>query len=93
MPPKRRMFTSSMLSAPAHIPAINVASFGAGFAAPEATFDASTETFCVISSCNLVCLRQRHDRDQPGARHDAVLVEHSRTLDKPVGHFHRECLS
>jgi len=36
MPPLRTTSRSSMLCAPAHMPAITVASFGAGLAAPEA---------------------------------------------------------
>ena len=35
IPPLRTRSTSSMLSAPAHIPAISVASFGAGLADPD----------------------------------------------------------
>src|SRR6478735_2965685 len=35
MPPERTTSTSSMLSAPAHIPPIRVASFGAGLADPD----------------------------------------------------------
>jgi hypothetical protein len=35
MPPERITSTSSMQSAPAHIPAISVASFGAAFADPD----------------------------------------------------------
>lgn len=34
-----------MLSAPAHIPAIRVSSFGAGFAAPDATLVVVIEIF------------------------------------------------
>ena len=39
MPPERSTSISSMLSAPAHIPAISVVSFGAGFADPDLTLD------------------------------------------------------
>jgi hypothetical protein len=35
MPPLRTMSMSSILSAPAHMPATSVASFGAGLAAPD----------------------------------------------------------
>jgi hypothetical protein len=35
IPPLRTTSTSSMLSAPAHIPATRVTSFGAGLAAPD----------------------------------------------------------
>jgi hypothetical protein len=38
MPPLRTTSRSSMLSAPAHMPATTVASFGAGLADPEAIF-------------------------------------------------------
>ena len=36
IPPQRTTSRSSMLSAPAHMPAITVANFGAGLADPEA---------------------------------------------------------
>ena len=38
IPPLRTTSMSSILSAPAHIPATSVASFAAGFAAPDLTF-------------------------------------------------------
>ena len=37
IPPERTTSRSSMLSAPAHMPAITVASFGAGLADPDGT--------------------------------------------------------
>ena len=46
---------SSMLSAPAHIPAISVTNFGAGFAAPDAIFVAVIEIFSARRSVSLVC--------------------------------------
>jgi hypothetical protein len=45
MPPERMTSMSSMQSAPAHIPAISVASLGAGFAAPDLILGAVMWTF------------------------------------------------
>ncbi len=39
-----------MLSAPAHIPAINVASFGAGLADPDLILGSAMSTFSASSS-------------------------------------------
>lgn len=44
-----------MLSAPAHIPAIRVSSFGPGFTAPDATFVVVIETFSASRSGRRVC--------------------------------------
>src|SRR3954463_5594858 len=49
------MFRSSMLSAPAHIPAITVSSFGTGFAAPDLIRDVLIDTFSAMISGSLVC--------------------------------------
>lgn len=46
---------SSMLSAPAHIPAIRVVSFGAGFAAPDFTREVVIDTFSASRSASPVC--------------------------------------
>jgi hypothetical protein len=50
MPPERSTSTSSMLSTPAHIPAISVVSFGAGFADPDLILGSAILTFSE-SSC------------------------------------------
>jgi hypothetical protein len=44
-----------MLSAPAHIPAITVSSFGAGFAAPDLIRGVVIDTFLVMISARPVC--------------------------------------
>ena len=44
-----------MLSAPAHIPAITLSSFGAGFAAPDLTRDILIDTVSARISGNRVC--------------------------------------
>mgnify|MGYP001627220755 CR=1 FL=1 len=46
---------SSILSAPAHIAAISVFSFGAGFAAPEAIFGVVIATLSASRSISCVC--------------------------------------
>ena len=50
IPPERTMSTSSMHSAPAHIAAINVASFGAGLADPDLILGSAIQTFSANSS-------------------------------------------
>ena len=46
---------SSMLSAPAHIPAISVLSFGAGFADPDLILGTAIRTFSETSRASPVC--------------------------------------
>jgi hypothetical protein len=46
---------SSIQSAPAHMPATTVASFGAGLAAPEAIRGSAMRTFSAISRESPVC--------------------------------------
>ena len=55
IPPLRTASTSSIQSAPAHIPAIRVASFGAGLAAPDLIFGSAMCTFSLSNSGNRVC--------------------------------------
>src|SRR3954470_14739070 len=50
MPPERTTSRSSMLSAPAHIPAINVANFGEGLAEPDLIFGAGMQILSANSS-------------------------------------------
>src|SRR6185436_14412631 len=50
MPPERTTSRSSMLSAPAHIPAINVANFGEGLADPDLIFGAGMQILSANSS-------------------------------------------
>ena len=38
-------------------------------------------------------LGQRHHRHQPRARHEMLVIEHRGIKCKPMGHFHRKCLS
>jgi hypothetical protein len=64
-----------MLSAPAHIPAISVVSFGPAFAAPERIRGSVIATFCVRSSPPGL-LGQPHHRHQPGQRHKTLIIEH-----------------
>ena len=67
-----------MLSAPAHIPAISVASFGAGLAAPDLILGSAMWTFSASSAGKAGLVSQRHHRHQPGTRHEVVVVEHRR---------------
>ena len=76
MPPERSTSMSSMLSAPAHIPAISVVSFGAGFADPDLIRGSVICTFSDEQPAQPGLLGQRHHRHQPGTRHEIVLVEH-----------------
>ena len=55
IPPARSMSRSSMLSAPAHIPATTVSSLGAGFAAPDFIRGVVIDTFLVMISARPVC--------------------------------------
>ena len=50
VPPLRTTSTSSILSAPAHIPATRVASFGDGFADPDLTLGLAMSTLSASSS-------------------------------------------
>ena len=56
--------TSAMLSAPAHIPAINEVSFPAGFTPAERTFVGRNTSFVAISSDSPACFASA----RPGAR-------------------------
>ena len=69
---------SSMLSAPAHIPAIRVASFGAGLADPDLIRGSAIRTFSPSRCDKPGLFGQRHHRHQPGARHEIVVIEHRR---------------
>jgi len=55
MPAERTTSTSSMLSAPAHIPPIRVASFGAGLADPDLILVSAMCTFSPRSPARPVC--------------------------------------
>ena len=54
-PPLRTTSMSSMLSAPAHMPATTVASFGAGLAAPDLIRGAAIQTFLSSRRPRPVC--------------------------------------
>src|SRR6476660_6929253 len=55
MPPVRSTSKSSMLSAPAHIPAITLSSFGAGLAAPDLIRDVVIDTLSARICGSRVC--------------------------------------
>jgi hypothetical protein len=55
IPPLRSASTSSIQSAPAHIPTIRVASFGAGLTAPDLIFGSAMCTFSPTSRPSPVC--------------------------------------
>ena len=76
IPPLRSTSMSSMQSAPAHMPAITVASFGAGLAAPDLIRGSAMWTFSAEQSRQPGLLGQRHHRHQPGTRHEIVIIEH-----------------
>ena len=59
MPPERSTSMSSMLSAPAHIPAISVVSFGVGFADPDLILGSMMRTFSERSCPSPVCSANR----------------------------------
>ena len=82
-----------MQSAPAHMPAISVASFGAGFAAPDLIRGAVMRTFSASSRRQPGLLGQRHHRHQPGTRHEMLVIEHRRLRGEPMRNLHRKCLS
>ena len=88
----RTMSMSSIQSAPAHMPATTVASFGAGLAPPRPIRGSAMRTFSA-SAAKAGLLGQRHHRHQPGTGHEVIIVEHRRTHAEPVRHSHRECLS
>ena len=93
IPPERTTSRSSMLSAPAHIPAIIVASFGAGLAAPDLIRGSAIWTFSAEQLGQAGLLGQGHHRHQPGTRHQMVIVEHRRLRGEAMRHLHRKCLS
>ena len=93
IPPLRSTSTSSMLSAPAHMPAISVASFGAGLAEPGLDPRRCDLDLVGQQSEQPGLLGQRHHRHQPGTRHEIVLVEHRGLRGEPVRNLHRKCLS
>ena len=77
VPPLRTTSTSSILSAPAHIPATSVASFGAGFAAPDLTLRLGNVNLLRQQLHQAGPRGQRHHRHQARARHEIVVVEHN----------------
>lgn len=76
-----------MLSA-AHIPAITVSSFGAGFADPDLARGAVIDTFPAMICDSRVCSAQLQQRDQARVRHEIVLVEPRGTGGEPMGDSH-----
>ena len=72
MPPQRTTSTSSMLSAPAHIAAITVAGFGAGFADPDLIRGLPIWNLLGQQRRQGGLFSQRHHRHQPAA-HDTRL--------------------
>ena len=77
-----------MLSAPAHIPAITVSSFGAGFAAPDLIRGVLIDTFSAMICRQPGLLGQPEQRHQPRMRHEIVLVEARGAGGEPVGDSH-----
>lgn len=65
MPPDQRRSMASIRSAPAHIAAFNVVSFGPRFAAPDSTLVVVIETFFATRGRSVRSGRKRHDRQQP----------------------------
>ena len=93
IPPVRSTSTSSMLSAPAHMPAISVASFGAGFADPDLILGSAMRTFSASSSDSPVCSASVITGTSPA--HDTRLSS-SNTAEsaaKSMRNLHRKCLS
>jgi len=78
IPPERSTSMSSMLSAPAHIPAISVLSFGAGFADPDLILGTAIRTFSERSCASPVCSANRITGTNPA--HDTRLSS-SNTAD------------
>src|SRR6476661_9319702 len=68
---------SSMLSAPAHIPAINVLSFRAGFADPDLILGTAIRTFSERSCASPVCSANRITATNPA--HDTRLSSSNAT--------------
>ena len=75
------MSRSSMLSAPAHIPAITVSSFGAGFADPDLIRGALIDTFSAMISVRPVCSASPSSGTNPAS--DTRLSSSKRA--EPVG--------
>ena len=92
-PPLRTTSMSSIQSAPAHMPATTVASFGAGLAAPDLIRGSAMRTFSAEQPRKPRLLGQRHHRHQPGIGHEMIIIKHRRTHSEPMRHFHRQCLS
>ena len=82
-----------MLSAPAHIPAITVSSFGAGFAEPDLIRGVVIDTFSGDDLGQAGLLGQPEQRHQPRVRHEIVLVEPRGAGGEPMAHSHWKCLS
>ena len=89
IPPQRTTSRSSMPSAPAHMPAIRVLSFGAGLAEPDLILGAGMEILSANSFGSPVCGGQCHYRHQPRARHEMLIIKDRRPSGEPMGHFHR----
>ena len=82
-----------MLSAPAHIPAIRVASFGAGLADPDLILGSAMWTFSANNSGRPVCSASAITGTSPA--HDTRLSSSNTAESRGelVRHLHRKCLS
>ena len=87
IPPERITSRSSMLSAPAAIPAMIEVSFPPGSTAADLTRVASIATWLVTSSDKPGPLGQRHHRHQTRVRHEILVIEQRRGRDQPCGNF------
>jgi hypothetical protein len=88
---ERTTSRSLMLSAPTHMPAITVVSFGDGLADPDLILGAGMQ----ILSANNCDNPDWAATSSPGptrARHKIVLIKDRRRGGKAVRHLHRKCL-
>ena len=67
-----------MLSAPAHMPAISVANFGAGLADPDLIRGSAMNDLLGQQHRQAGLFGQGHHRHQPGARHEMLIIEQRR---------------
>ena len=91
MPPARITSRSAMLSAPAAMPAMIEVSFGVGLAAPARIRSSVKRTCFVQQPAQTGLVGQFHHRDQPGARHEVLLIEHRAVFTPGMGCSHWKC--
>ena len=93
MPPLRTTSMSSILSAPAHMPATSGRQLRRRIGRPRLDPRHRDADLLVKQTPQAGLLGQSHHRHQPGARHEMILIEHRRIGCEPMGHLHRKCLS